>query len=50
MQGRPPAIDGLAASTLQLPQGAWSSVLDCLCERFPAVARATWLEPKKGPE
>ena len=44
MQGRPPAIDGLAASTLQLPQGAWSSVLDCLCERFPAVARSTWLE------
>ena len=44
MQGRPPAIDGLAASTLQLPQGAWSSVLDCLCERFPAIARATWLE------
>ena len=23
MQRRPPAIDGLAASTLQLPQGAW---------------------------
>ena len=44
MQRRPPAIDGLAASTLQLPPGAWSSVLDCLCERFPAVARATWLE------
>ena len=44
MRKRPPAIDGLAASTLQLPQGAWSSVLDCLCERFPAVARAQWLE------
>ena len=44
MQVRPPSIDGLAASTLQLPQGAWSSVLDCLCERFPAVARSTWLE------
>jgi tRNA pseudouridine32 synthase/23S rRNA pseudouridine746 synthase len=44
MPKRPPTIDGLAASTLQLPPGAWSSVLDCLCERFPAVARAKWLE------
>ncbi|HSD17804.1 MAG TPA: pseudouridine synthase [Thermomonas sp.] len=44
MRTRPPAIDGLAASTLQLPRGAWTSVLDCLCERFPAVARAQWLE------
>ena len=44
MQVRPPSIDGLTASTLQLPQGSWSSVLDCLCDRFPAVARSTWLE------
>ena len=44
MRKRPPAIDGLAASTLQLPAGAWPSVLDCLCERFPAVARPQWLE------
>jgi tRNA pseudouridine32 synthase/23S rRNA pseudouridine746 synthase len=44
MRNRPPGIDGLAASTLQLPPGAWSTVLDCLCERFPAVARAQWLE------
>ena len=41
---RPPSIDGLAASTLQLPAGAWPTVLDCLCERFPAVSRAHWLE------
>lgn len=41
---RPPGIDGLAASTLQLPPGAWPTVLDCLCERFPAITRAQWLE------
>lgn len=41
---RPPDIDGLAASTLQLPPGTWSTVLDCLCERFPKVPRAQWLE------
>lgn len=44
VRSRPPSIDGLAASTLQLPPGAWPTVLDCLCERFPAVARAQWLE------
>ena len=44
MSNRPPSIDGLAASTLQLPAGAWPTVLDCLCERFPAVARSQWLE------
>ncbi|CAN5264686.1 RluA family pseudouridine synthase [soil metagenome] len=44
MRKRPPSIDGLAASTLQLPPGAWLTVLDCLCEQFPAVARLQWLE------
>jgi tRNA pseudouridine32 synthase/23S rRNA pseudouridine746 synthase len=44
MHQRPPPIDGLAASTLQLPPGPWPTVLDCLCERFPAVARAQWRE------
>jgi tRNA pseudouridine32 synthase/23S rRNA pseudouridine746 synthase len=39
-----PAIDGLAASTLQLPPGTWPSVLDCLCERLPTVARSQWLD------
>lgn len=29
-------------STLHLPAGDWQSVLDCLCERFPAIDRATW--------
>ena len=44
MHNRPASIDGLAASTLQLPPGPWPTVLDCLCERFPAVARWQWLE------
>ena len=44
MRQRPPFIDGLAASTLQLPPGPWATVLDCLCERFPKVPRARWLE------
>lgn len=41
---RPPDIDGLAASTLQLPPCAWPTVLDCLSERFPSVSRAQWLD------
>ena len=44
MRKRPPSIDGLAASTLQLPPGAWPTVLDGLCAHFPAVARSTWVE------
>lgn len=44
MRKRPPSIDGLAASTLQLPPGPWLHVLDCLCERFPAVPRSQWLD------
>lgn len=44
MRKRPPGIDGLAASTLQLPPGHWRSVLDCLCDHFPAVPRARWLD------
>lgn len=44
MRTRPPCIDGLAASSLQLPPGAWPTVLECLCERFPRVPRAQWLE------
>jgi len=29
---------------LQLPPGAWPTVLDCLCERFPAISREQWLD------
>lgn len=39
-----PILDGVPASTLQLPQGVHASVLDGLCARFPAVARDVWLQ------
>lgn len=44
MRKRPPGLDGLAASTLQLPPGDWATVLDCLCDWFPAVPRPAWLD------
>lgn len=31
-------------STLHLPAGNWHTVLDCLCDHFPAIDRATWLD------
>lgn len=40
----PALIDGSRPSRLQLPVGAWATVLDCLCERFPAVTRAAWID------
>ncbi|MHB0817487.1 RluA family pseudouridine synthase [Stutzerimonas stutzeri] len=33
-----------ARSTLHLPQGDWSTVLDCLCAHFPTIDRAIWLD------
>ncbi|HEV8693544.1 MAG TPA: RluA family pseudouridine synthase [Lysobacter sp.] len=36
--------NGLAASRLQLPPGPWRTVLDCLCSRFPAIAREVWVD------
>ena len=33
-----------ASSRLQLPPGPWPTVFDCLCARFPAVAREVWVE------
>lgn len=44
MRHRPASIDGLAASTLQLPPGPWPTVLEGLCARFPAVSREQWQE------
>jgi tRNA pseudouridine32 synthase/23S rRNA pseudouridine746 synthase len=38
------APDPTPPSRLQLPPGPWSSVLDALCARFPAVDRACWLD------
>lgn len=39
---RPPPRNGLAASHLQLPQGAWATVLEALAAHFPAVPHAAW--------
>lgn len=36
--------DDTAPSRLQLPPGPWTSVLDCLCDRFPAISRETWID------
>lgn len=30
------------ASRLQLPRGSWPTLLDCLCDRFPAISREAW--------
>jgi tRNA pseudouridine32 synthase / 23S rRNA pseudouridine746 synthase len=40
---RPPVIEGLAASTLQLPRGSWATVLDCLSDHFAHVSRVEWV-------
>lgn len=32
------------ASTVHLPAGHWTSVLDALCARFPAISRSQWLD------
>ncbi len=32
------------ASTLSLPAGPWSTVLDCLCGHFQAISREQWLD------
>ncbi|MBH1986442.1 MAG: pseudouridine synthase [Burkholderiales bacterium] len=44
---RPPRItlptrDGVGASTVATPPGAWPSMLDFLAERIPAVSREDW--------
>ncbi|WP_443190577.1 RluA family pseudouridine synthase [Pseudomonas indica] len=36
--------NGLRPSTLHLPQGPWSTVLDCLCAHFHAIGRDVWLD------
>lgn len=38
-----PLLNGLAAATLQLPQGSWATVLDCLAAHFSAIPRDAWL-------
>ena len=34
----------MSASKLQLPPGPWTTVLDGLCARFPAIPRETWVD------
>jgi tRNA pseudouridine32 synthase/23S rRNA pseudouridine746 synthase len=34
----------MTPNRLQLPPGAWSTVLDCLCDRFPAIGRDKWID------
>jgi tRNA pseudouridine32 synthase/23S rRNA pseudouridine746 synthase len=36
--------DGVPASTVHLPRGDWTTVLDALCARFPRIAREEWRE------
>ena len=37
-----PPRNGVRASSLQLPPGAWGTVLDCLCAHFAAISRSQW--------
>ena len=43
IRNKPPALNGLTASTVHLPQGNWTTVLDCLCAHFATVNRDQWL-------
>lgn len=36
--------DGVPASTVHLPRGDWTTVLDALCARFPKIAPDEWRE------
>lgn len=46
MIARPPlpTRDGVGPSCVALPEGAWTTISDCLAARFPAVAAAVWAE------
>jgi len=37
-------VSSIPASTVHLPPGAWATVLDCLCDHFPAIPREQWLD------
>ena len=38
------SAQGPIISTVHLPVGDWLTVLDCLCARFPSIARDVWLD------
>jgi tRNA pseudouridine32 synthase/23S rRNA pseudouridine746 synthase len=40
----PPFTRDPQASTVHLPSGAWTTVVDALCARFVAIGRAQWLD------
>lgn len=44
MQPSDPISAGPAPSRLQLPPGDWPNLLDGLCDRFPRISRAQWLD------
>lgn len=37
-----PLRDGVGAGRVQVPSGNWPTLLDFICERFPAIDRRTW--------
>ena len=39
-----PTKNGVGPSCVGLPAGTWPTITDFLVERFPAIARAVWLE------
>lgn len=41
---RPPAINGVNASTVLVLAGPWRTLLDALCARFPYISRERWLD------
>ncbi len=41
---KPPTRNGVGPSCVGLPAGPWPTLLDFLAERFPQVARQTWLD------
>lgn len=40
---KPPLLNGLAAATLQLPQGSWATVLECLAAHFASIPHEEWV-------
>ncbi|MES2412304.1 MAG: RluA family pseudouridine synthase [Pseudomonadota bacterium] len=40
--------DGVGPSCVSLPGGSWPTITDFLVERFPAIARETWLQRMAG--
>jgi len=39
-----PPVAGVRPSTVHLPPGSWSTVLDALCAHFATISRAQWLD------